>query len=64
MTLKKNDCTWYYVGGTLAGEWRRADAGCEEACRRMGYVAHPGRLAIGPPEGAPSAKEFAAVLGR
>lgn len=62
MTLKPNDVTWYWMGGVLKGEWRQADYGTRAALRRMGYVAHDGRLAIGAPEGPPTAEELARVL--
>jgi hypothetical protein len=64
----KYDVVWYWVGGTQHGQWNPAfpDEGIEEGVRvieRMGYVAHAGRRAIGPPEGAPPKAELDRVLG-
>jgi hypothetical protein len=58
----KYDCTYYWVGGTERGEWRRADPGLRAEIRRQGYVAHDGRTDVGPPEGAPSAEELRNIL--
>lgn len=60
--VPKSDVVWYWVGGTKAGKWNRADPGTRDKLRRSGYVAHDGLLSIGPPEGPPKAKEINQVL--
>ena len=57
----KFDCVYYWTGGTERGRWNQANAWTREGCRRAGYVAHDGCLAIGAPTTPPTSKELAEV---
>jgi hypothetical protein len=60
---------WYWIGGTVEGNWRRtfgntSEIGLQDTYHRLrlaGYVAHIGSLLIGPPEGPPTAEQFEEV---
>lgn len=63
------DTVWYWNGGSESGQWRRtygntSELGLRETFHKLrcaGYVAHIGSTTIGPPEGPPSADQFAEV---
>ena len=59
------DRIYYWIGGTERGKWNSTFFYTDEALeqiRVMGYVAHPGKLSIGPPEGAPSKEQLENAL--
>ena len=69
----KYDVVYYWLGGTEQGRWRAITTALEPESRtpnklvenltKMGYVAHRGLRAIGPPEGPPSEAELREALG-
>jgi hypothetical protein len=74
MNTNTNECVYYWVGGSEAGQWREAapnrwtpeaerpiDA-FERAIQRQGYVTVRGSTLIGPPDGPPSRERLAAAV--
>ena len=58
------DTVYYWTGGSEYGRWNRTLGYNEQMVadiRRQGYVAHPGKLSIGAPEGPPTRKQFEQV---
>lgn len=51
-------CTYYYIGGTTTGKWKKADKALKEEIQKMGYVAIEGDTTIGPPDTPPTKEEL------
>ncbi len=69
------DAVWYWSGGTMRGEWRRAfpergptgELLIEKLIadiERGGFIAIEGKLSIGPPEGAPEQWRFDRIIAQ
>ena len=62
--MTQYDTVYYWTGGRVYGKWNRTLGYKPEMLSdlaKAGYVAHPGKLSIGAPEGPPKDSEFRAL---